>query len=334
MIWTDKCAAASAIRRGIQLVAALALACAGSSGFCQDSYPTKPVRIVVPYPPGGSTDPIARLIGTNLTANWNQQIVVDNRAGGDTIIGTSLAAKSPPDGYTLLYHATTLVLLPLLHQHMPVDPFRDLTPIATVATNEKLLVVHPNVQATNLQELIALAKANPGKLNFAMTARGSANHLANEMLNLMVGMKTVQVPYKGAGPALTDLIGGHVQMLFALPISVIQHIQRGAIRGIAISGPNRLPALAQIPTFAEAGLPKLEVSTWQGILAPARVPRSVVAKVSRDVAQALANREVQEKLNAQGATPFVSSPEKFLALMRDETARYAKVIEAAHIRLD
>ena len=320
--------------RACRLTTALMLGVVAASAFCQEAYPTKPVRVVVPYPPGGSTDPIARLIGANLTANWGQQVVVDNRAGGDTIIGSALAAKAPPDGYTLLYHATTLVLLPLLHKHMTVDPMRDLTPVATVAANEKLLVVHPGVQATNLQELIALAKANPGKLNFAMTARGSANHLANEMLNIMVGIKTVQVPYKGAGPALTDLIGGHVQMLFALPISVLQHIQRGAVRGIAISGPSRSPALPQVPIFAEAGLPKLEVSTWQGILAPARVPPAIVAKVSRDVAQALANRDVQEKLHAQGATPFVSTPQQFATLMREERARYAKVIEAANIRLD
>ena len=321
-------------RRSVRCLSGVALCLAAALAAGQEAYPSKPVRIIVPYPPGGSTDPLARLVGTNLTANWGQQIVVDNRAGGDTIIGTSLAAKAPADGYTFLYHATTLVLLPLLHKHMPVDPFRDLVPVATVATNEKLLVVHPGVQANTLQELIALAKANPGKLNFAMTARGSANHLANEMLNLMVGIRTVQVPYKGAGPALTDLIGGHVQMLFALPISALPHVQRGVLRGLAISGEKRLPQLPQIPTFAEAGLPKLEVSTWQGILAPARVPREIVAKVSRDVAQALASRDVHDRMQAQGATPFVSTPERFLALMRDESVRYAKVIEAANIRLD
>ena len=323
-----------ALRNCVRSLAGIALALAATLALGQEAYPSKPVRVIVPYPPGGSTDPLARLVGTNLTANWGQQIVVDNRAGGDTIIGSSLAAKAAPDGYTLLYHATTLVLLPLLHKHMPVDPFRDLTPVATVATNEKLLVVHPGVQAQTLKELIGLAKANPGKLNFAMTARGSANHLANEMLNIMAGMRTVQVPYKGAGPALTDLIGGHVQMLFALPISVLSHIQRGALRGIAVSGDKRLAQLPQIPTFAEAGLPKLEVSTWQGILAPARVPRAFVTKVSRDVAQALANRDIQDRMQAQGATPFVSTPEQVLALMRDESVRYAKVIETANIRLD
>lgn len=316
------------------LLALLPLGLLATVSHAQEIYPNKPVRFVVPYPPGGSTDPLARLMGTHLTQRWGQQVVVENRPGGDTIIGTSLVAKANPDGYTLLYHATTVVLLPLLHKHMTFDTLKDFTPIATMAANEKLLVVHPSVQATTLQELIALAKANPGKLNFAMTGNGSANHLANEMLNLTAGIKTVQVSYKGAAPALTDLIGGHVQLLFALPIAAAQHVQRGALRAVAISGPSRLPSLPNVPTFAEAGMPKLEVSTWQGILGPARMPRNIVDRISRDVAQVLAMKDVQDKMNAQGATPLVHAPEQFGALMRAESARYAKVIEAAHIRLD
>jgi tripartite-type tricarboxylate transporter receptor subunit TctC len=317
------------------LVAALALGAAAqlASAQGQNTYPLRPVRFVVPYPPGGSTDPTARLIGTHLTTIWGQQVVVENRAGGDTIIGSSVVAHAPADGHTILYAATTHVIIPLLHKNMPFDAMRDLLPVATVASNEKLLVLHPSVPAHNLQELIAYAKAHPGKLNFAMTANGSANHLASEMLNIQAGMRTLMVPYKGAGPALTDLMGGHVQMLFALPVSVIQHVQRGAVRGIAMSGNARLAALPQIPTFAEAGMPKLEVSTWQGILAPARVPRAIVHKISKDVAQILAGREVQDKLNAQGSVPLVSTPEQFATLMRAEQARYARVIEAANIRL-
>jgi len=315
-------------------LAAIALGILAAPSHAQDVYPNKPVRFVVPYPPGGSTDPLARLLGTHLTQRWGQQVVVENRPGGDTIIGTSLVAKANPDGYTLLYHATTVVLLPLVHKHMPFDTLKDFTPIATMAANEKLLVVHPAVQATTLQELITLAKANPGKLNFAMTGNGSANHLANEMLNLAAGIKTVQVSYKGAAPAVTDLIGGHVQLLFALPIAAAPHVQRGALRAIAISGPARLPSLPNVPTFAEAGMPKLEISTWQGILGPARLPRSVVDKISRDVAQVLAIKDVQDKMNAQGATPLVHTSEQFSALMKAESARYAKVIEVANIRLD
>jgi len=316
------------------LFAILPLALSATHAHAQGAYPNKPVRFVVPYPPGGSTDPLARLMGSHLTQRWGQQVVVENRPGGDTIIGTSLVAKANPDGYTLLYHATTVVLLPLLHKHMPFDTLKDFTPIATMAANEKLLVVHPAVQATTLQELIALAKANPGKLNFAMTGNGSANHLANEMLNLATGIKTVQVSYKGAAPALTDLIGGHVQLLFALPIAAAQHVQRGALRAIAISGPSRLPALPNVPTFAEVGMPKLEISTWQGILGPARLPRSVVERIATDVAQVLAMKDVQEKMTAQGASPFVQTSQQFAALMKAESARYAKVIEAANIRLD
>lgn len=315
-------------------LACLAFALAATPALSQDAYPTRPVRFVVPYPPGGSTDPLARLVGAGLTTIWGQQVVVENRAGGDTIIGSTVVANAPPDGHTILYAATTHVIIPLLHKKLPFDAMRDFAPVATVATNEKLLVTHPGVPANNLQELIAHAKANHGKVNFAMTANGSANHLANEMLNIATGIRTLQVPYKGAGPALTDLIGGHVHLLFALPVSVTQHVQRGALRGIAISGETRLPALAKVPTFTESGLAKFEVSTWQGILAPVRVPRAIVSKITRDVAQILGTRDAQEKLVALGATPFVSTPEQFAKLMREEQARYAKVIAAANIRLD
>jgi tripartite-type tricarboxylate transporter receptor subunit TctC len=316
------------------LLACFAISVAATAVAAQGAYPARPVRFVVPYPPGGSTDPIARLIGVHLGAIWGQQVVVENRPGGDTIIGTGIVAKAPPDGHTILYAATTHVIIPLLHKNLPFDSMRDFMPVATIARNEKLLVTHPAVPANTLAELIAHAKANPGKLNFAMTANGSANHLANEMLNIMAGIRTLQVPYKGAGPALTDLMGGHVQLLFALPISVIQHIKAGSLRGIAISGDARLPALPRIPTFTEAGLLKFEVSTWQGILAPARVSPAIAGKISRDVAQILATRDVQDKLTGQGAAPFVTTPEQFASLMKAEAARYAKVIEAANIRLD
>lgn len=323
----------STTRAAAQLLAAVTLGVAAPQALGQGAYPARPVRFVVPYPPGGSTDPTARLIGTHLTSLWGQQVVVENRAGGDTIIGSAVVAGAAPDGYTILYAATTHVIVPLLHKNMPFDAMKDLMGVATIATNEKLLVIHPGVPANTLQELIAHAKANPGKLNFAMTANGSANHLASEMLNQQAGIRTLMVPYKGAGPALTDLMGGHVQLLFALPVAVIQHVQRGAVRGLAVSGAHRLPQLPKIPTFPEAGLSNLEVSTWQGILAPARVPRAIVAKISKDVAQILANREVQDKLNAQGSTPFVTTPEQFARLMATESARYAKVVEAANIRL-
>jgi tripartite-type tricarboxylate transporter receptor subunit TctC len=317
----------------MQLTIALVIALWATGALAQGNYPARPVRFVVPYPPGGSTDPTARLVGAGLTNLWGQQVVVENRSGGDTIIGTSVVANAPGDGHTILYSSTTFVLIPLLHKNLPYHPYRDLTPVATVATNEKLLVIHPSVPANSLAELIAHAKANPGKLNFAMTANGSANHLANEMLNLAAGMRTLMVPYKGAGPALTDLLGGHVQMLFALPVSVLGQVQRGAVRGLAVSGNARLAALPGIPTFSEAGIAKLEVSTWQGILAPAKVPRPIIQKISSDVARVLASKDAQDKLNAQGSTPFVSTPEQMAALMKSESARYARVIEAANIKL-
>jgi tripartite-type tricarboxylate transporter receptor subunit TctC len=311
-----------------------ALSVAATAAQSQDAYPTRPVRFVVPYPPGGSTDPIARLIGTTLSAGWGQQVVVENRPGGDTLIGSGIVAKAAPDGYTILLAATTHVINPLLHKNMPFDALRDFAPVATISSSEKILVVHPAVPANNLQELIAHAKANPGKLNYATTGTSSANNLMNESLNLMAGIRTQQIPYKGAGPALTDLIGGHVQFAFSVPISVIQHIKSGALRSIAVSGEASLPAMPRILTFAESGFPKFDAKTWQGIIAPARVPRAIVDKLSREVAQILSTREMQDKLTSQGVAPFISSPDQFAVLMKADSARYAKIISAANIRIE
>ena len=317
-----------------RVLVSFVLSVAATAAVCQDAYPVRPVRFVVPYPPGGSTDPIARLVGANLSVNWGQQVIVENRAGGDTIIGADIVAKAAADGHTILLAATTHVIIPLLHKNMPYDALRDFAPVATICSSEKLLVVHPAVPANNLQEFIAHARANPGKLNYATTGSGSANHLMNESLNIMAGIRTQQISYKGAGPALTELIGGHVQFAFGVPIALIQHIKSGALRGIAISGDARLPAVPRVPTFAESGLPKFDAKTWQGILAPARVPRVIVDKISRDVAKLLSAREMQEKLIGQGVAPFISTPGQLTLLMKADTARYAKIIEAANIRIE
>ena len=300
----------------------------------QNAYPIKPVRFIVPYPPGGSTDPIARLLGTHLTAIWGQQVVVENRAGGDTLIGASVVAKAAPDGYTILFAATTHVIIPLLHKNMPFAALRDFAPVVTISNSEKLLVVHPAVPANNLQEFIAHAKANPGKLNYATTGSGSANHLMNESLNLMAGIRTQQIPYKGAGPALTDLMGGHVQFAFGVPIALNQHIKAGALRGLAVSGDARLATMPNIPTFAESGLPKFDAKTWTGILAPARVTRAIVDKISGDVAKILSTRDMQTKLTSQGVEPMISTPDQLSALMKADSARYASIIKAANIRIE
>ncbi len=312
----------------------LLLSIATTTTIAQEAFPIRPVRFVVPYPPGGSTDPIARLLGTHLTAMWGQQVVVENRAGGDTLIGATVVAKAPPDGYTILFAATTHVIIPLLHKNMPFDALRDFAPVATISNSEKLLVVHPAVPANTLQEFIAHAKANPGKLNYATTGSGSANHLMNESLNLMAGIRTQQIPYKGAGPSLTDLMGGHVQFAFGVPIALIQHIKSGALRGLAVSGEARLATMPRIPTFAESGLPKFDAKTWTGILAPVRVPQAIVGKISRDVAKSVSTRDMQDKLTGQGVEPFISTPDQLSVLMKADTARYANIIKAANIRIE
>ena len=302
--------------------------------LAQAPYPTKPIRFISPFAPGGSTSAMARLVGQKLTESWGQQVIVDNRPGGNTIIGTDALAKAAPDGYTIILTTNTHVINPSLIPKLPYDPIKDFAPVGTVYSSEFVLVINASVPAGNLQELIALAKAKPGQLNYATTGAGGSSHLANELLNLLTGIKTQHIPYKGAGPALVDLIGGQVQMFINNPLTVIPHIRSGRLKGLAVTGEARVPALPQVPTFTEAGVSGLDVNPWFCVLAPAGTPKAIIAKLSIEIARIVALPEVQDYLAKQGMNPFSSTPVQLAALMKTDMAKWAKVITATNIKLD
>jgi tripartite-type tricarboxylate transporter receptor subunit TctC len=313
--------------------AAFPLTALALCAHAQSPYPNRPIRFITPYAPGGSTTAMARLVGQHLAERWGQNVIIDNRPGGNTVIGTDILAKSPPDGYTMLLTPVTHSILPLLMK-TPYDPIRDFAPVATVAVSPQLLVLHPSVPAATLQELIALAKAKPGALNFASAGAGGTSHLAGEVFNLIAGVKTQHVPYKGGGPATIDLIGGHVQMFYSVPLNVVPHVQAGKLKAIAVTGGARVPALPQTPTFAEAGLPGFDVKTWNGITLPAGTPRPIIDKMSSEIGAMLALPAVRDKLDAIGTTTLIATPEQFGAMIKSEMALYQKVIKAANIKLN
>jgi len=309
----------------------MALASAASA---QHDYPNKPIRFIVPYPPGGSTDPQARMAAQKLTERWGQPVIVDNRGGANTIIGTDAVAKAPPDGYTILLGSNALATSPALFPHLPYDTLKDFDPVATIAKSHNILVLNPSVPANTLQELIALAKAKPGQLNYASSGVGANVHLVGELFNIVAGTKMQHVPYKGSGPALSDLIGGQVQLSFQTPISVVAHIKSGKLKPIAVTGDKRLAALPQVPTFAEAGLPQYDPTLgWFGIVAPAGTPRVIIDKMSSAMAAILATPDTQEFLTKQGMEPLISTPEQMNAMIRAQIDKYAKIVKAANIKM-
>ena len=299
----------------------------------QPAYPSKAMHLVTPFPPGGSLDPITRLVATTLSEKWGQPAIVDNRPGGNTIIGTDAVAKSAPDGYTFLVAGSPHVITPLL-MPTPYDAIKDFAGVATIAKSRHVLVINPSLPVNNLHELIALAKTKPGQLNYSSSGTGNTNHLAGELMCMLAGIKMQHVPYKGAGPAITDLLGGQVQSSFQVSISVIPLIKSGKLKAIAISGETRSSALPQVPTMAEAGLPEYELQGWTGIFAPAATPKGIIDKTSNEIARMLASPDTIEKLVSQGLEPFISTPEQFTALLKSDMAKYAKIIKTANIKMD
>jgi len=305
---------------------------AASPAAAQQPYPSRTVRYVVPYPPGGSTDPMARMVAARLTERWGQAVIVDNRPGGNTVIGMDFLAKSPPDGYTIGWAGAALFSTATLIPNLPYDAIKDLTGVATIGRSRVVLVLHPSVPAKNLKELIAFAKARPGQLNFASSGLGTNTHLSGESFNIVAGTKIVHIPYKGSGPATTDLLGGRVEMSFQIPITVIPMIATGKLRPMAVTGDTRLAAMSQVPTFAEAGLPGYGITGITAMVAPAKTPRAAIDRINSEMAAILAMPSTLEFLAKQGAEPFVSTPDETSAIIKQEIARYGKIIKAAGVK--
>ena len=318
----------------MRVVAAAVLMVVADSAVAQPAYPNKVVRFIVPFPPGGSTNFVARLVGQKLSEDLGQQVIIDNRPGGNTIIGTEALAKAAPDGYTLALATSTLVISPHLVPNLPYDAVKDFAPVATLVRTEYILALHPSVPANNLQEFIAFAKSKPGQLNYASSSTGGTTHLAGELFNIMAGVKMQHVPYKGGGPAFTDLVGGQVQLAFNNAVNVLPHAKTGRLKAIAISGESRSSVLPQVPTFSEAGLPGFSAREWHGVIAPARTPKAIINTLSAAIGKAMAAPDILEKLASQGVDPYISTPEQFAALMHADAAKWGKVIQEANIKLE
>jgi tripartite-type tricarboxylate transporter receptor subunit TctC len=314
--------------------ALVAASATGTNAMAQaTAFPTKPVKIVVPFPPGGGNDAFARHVGQMLTDSWKQQVIIENRPGAGGNIGTSMAAKSPADGYTLLLgHTGTMSINPGLYAKLPYDPQKDFVPVAAVASTPLLLVVHPGVKVNSLKDLIALAKAKPTELNYASSGNGTGAHLAGELLKSMAKIEIMHVPYKGTGPATADLLGGQVQMSFGVIPTVLPHVKAGALKAIAVTGPSRLPSLPNVPTMAEAGLPGYESTLTYGILAPAGTPEPIVKEINAQITRAVATPKLKELLAAEGATTLSISQAQYAALIKAEAAKWDKVIKDGGIK--
>jgi tripartite-type tricarboxylate transporter receptor subunit TctC len=311
------------------LLAALAVAAAPSLA---QPYPAKPIRIVVPFPAGGNADIFARAFAQKLGDAWKQTPIVDNRAGAAGIIGTQFVAKSPADGYTLLFGTTgTHTTNPAVYAKLPYDPVKDFAPVSNFADSPFLLVVHPSVPANTLQGLIALARARPGQLDYASFGAGSSAHLAGEMLRTMAGINIVHVAYKGGPPAVNDLVGGHVALMFNSMPAVLPLVKSARLRALAVAAAKRAPTLPELPTFGEAGLAGFEAGSWYGVLAPAGTPREVVTRLHGETVRMLGLPDVRQKLASEGAEAIGNTPEEFAAQIQRDIARWAKVAREAKI---
>lgn len=314
---------------------ALILAAISHSGLAYGQvYPFKAVRMLVPFPPGGGTDYTARLIGQKLSELWGQPMVVENRPGASTTIASEIVARAAPDGYTLIMASVNHTINPSLYAKIPYDTIKDFAPVTVAVTAAYVLVVHPSLPVKSVKELIELARAKPGQINYSSSGSSGPQHLAGELFKLMSSADLTHVPYKGGGPAAMALLGGHVSVMFSTPVSAMPHIKAGKLRALAVTSKERSVAFPDIPTISEAALTGYEAVTWWGILAPARTPRDIVAKIHGDVVHVLQTADTRSRLATEGVNPAGSSPEQFSLMIRDEIVKMAKIVKAANVKLD
>lgn len=322
------------VARRSALAACLALCAGGTQAAPSGSYPARPVRFIVPYAPGGGADTLARFVAQALTDGFGQSFVIDNRGGGGTILGSDLAAKAPPDGYTIIMVASTHAVVASLYKSLPYDPVRDFAPIVRVASAPNILVLHPAVPAGNVRELVALAKSRPGELVFASSGNGGGSHLAMELLRSMARIDLIHVPYKGTGPAMIDLLSGQAKLMFGGMIGTVAHVKSGRLKAIALSSAARSAVMPEVPTVAESGYPEYEATTWYGMLAPAGTPRAIVTALNEHVRDALNSQKLQARIAGQGADAAPASSDEFAAYIKSEQAKWAKVVKDSGARAE
>ena len=318
----------------MRLVVAIMVALFTAAAANAQTYPVKPIRIIAPFAPGGATDILARLVAQRLTEALGQQAIVENRAGGGSVIGTELAAKAPPDGHTLLMVSTSTVTLPALQRKLPYDTLRDLAPVTQLVASPNVLVVHPSLPVKSLKQLIVLAIARPGELNYSAATPGSQSHLAAELLKSMAKIDIVRVSYKGTGQAVQSILSGEVQVLFANTPSVGPHVKAGKLRALAVTGLTPSPHFPGLPTMSDAGLPGYEVISMDGIYAPARTPREIIARLNQDIVRVITSPDVKQKFFDAGVEVVASTPEEFARRIRTEIDFWAKIIKAGGIKVD
>jgi tripartite-type tricarboxylate transporter receptor subunit TctC len=322
-------------RFGRALGAALALGAMSSmpqAGAAEAGYPTRPIRMIVPQSASGSTDLIARVVGQRMSETLGEQVVVDNRPGAGSINGTEMVARATPDGHTLLTVAASFTINPSLHAKLPFDPIRDFAPITRLATLPHILVVHPTVQAKTVKDLIALAKAKPGELNFSSSGIATSTHLAAELFMHLTGVKMVNVPFKGGGPGMVGLLSGQTHLYFATISTALPHIKAGKLRALAVSSPKRSIAAPEYPTLAEAGVPGYSHQSWVGTLAPAKTPPAVIAKLNKELNRITTLPEVKNLLLRDGLEAVDDTPQEFAAIIKEEVEKWMKVVKAAGIK--
>ena len=314
--------------------AGLAALLAAGAGWAQQPYPSKPIRVIVAFAPGGIADFAARSVSQKLSESLGVPVVVENRAGAGGITGAEVVAKSAPDGYTLLVTSISHTINPSLRKNLPFDAVRDFAPVTLITDAPNFLVVHPSLPVHSVKALVALARARPGQITYASSGTGTSTHLSGELFKSLARIDIVHVPYKGGGPAVIDLVGGHVQMMFSTLPSVLHQVRAGKLRGLAVTGARRFPAAQEFPTMIEAGVAGFEVSGWSGLFAPAGTPREAVSRLAAEIRMILQAPELKERFFVQGAEPVGNTPEEFAAFVGAEIAKWKKVVEASGMRAD